>query len=105
MPTSTNTDDALYLDVPGMTYDDYSMPLRGEFSRRLVDSLDKGAGRIGDADPSRIRRLPHLRRDAMRRKEHRRAVWNLVETLDKCKSALFKLFDYDLVVDEFVKAV
>ena len=88
-----------------MTYDDYSMPLRGKFARRLVDSFYKGAGRVDDAYPPRIRHLPHLWRNTMRRKEHHRTVRDLVETLDKCKSALFKLFDDDLVVDEFVKAV
>ena len=77
------TDDALHLDVPGMPDDDYSKPLRGEFASRLVDSLYKGTGRVDDANPPCIRRLPHLRGDAMRRKEHRRAVRNLGETLDE----------------------
>ena len=98
-------DDALDLYVPGMPDDDYAKPPRGEVARRLVNPLDKGAGRVDDADPPCLRSLTHLRGDAMRRKEHCRAVRNLVETLDKCESALFKLFDDNLVVDEFVKAV
>ena len=40
----------------------------------------------------------------MRRKEHRRAIWNLGEILDEDESALLKFFDDDLVVNEFVKA-
>ena len=83
----------------------YAKPLRGEFSRGLVDSLDKGTGRVYDADTPRLRRLPYLRRYTMRRKEHRRTVRNLGETFYECESALLQFIDDNLVMDEFVKAV
>ena len=41
----------------------------------------------------------------MRRKENRRAVRNVLDRLDERETALFKLFNDDLVVYKFVKAI
>ena len=91
--------------MPGVTDYDYAKSPCGKFSRGLVDSLDEGAGRIDNADSTRLRHLPYLRRDAMRRKKHRLAVRNLGETFDEGESALLQFFDNDFVVDKLVKAV